>query len=204
MTNGNDARPGELRVTSAVWTVPNTLSALRLVMVPVFLWLVLAHHDVAALIVLMASGFTDYLDGKIARQYGLITRLGQTLDPIADRLYILSTLVGLAIREIIPWWLVVLLVARDLAVLAMAPKVRRERLPIPPVHFVGKAATFNLICGFPMVLLAVAVPSVSAVAEPLGWAFVWWGVGLYWFAGVIYAAQVLAMVRDKRLREQTA
>ena len=77
--------------TDRVLTVPNALSALRLVGVPVFLWLILAHHDGWALVLLMVSGFTDYLDGKIARRWNLVSRLGQLLDPVADRLYILAT-----------------------------------------------------------------------------------------------------------------
>lgn len=185
-------------VSNAVWTIPNALSALRLVGVPIFLWLILAEHDTAALIVLMASGVTDYLDGKIARRYGLISRLGQLLDPIADRLYIISTLFGLAVRSIIPWWLVVVLLARDVFVLALGPLLRRDRLPIPPVHFVGKAATFNLIYAFPLMLLGDGTGTLAEIARPIGWAFAWWGTGLYWIAGLMYAYQVRSMVRAAR------
>ena len=91
------------QVSNRVLTVPNALSALRLVGVPVFLWAILSERDGLAIVLLMASGLTDYLDGKIARTYGLVSRVGQLLDPIADRLYIVSTLIGLAWRDIIPW-----------------------------------------------------------------------------------------------------
>lgn len=201
---GSDARADEPQVSDAVWTIPNALSALRLVGVPVFLWLILSEHDTAALIVLMASGVTDYLDGKIARHYGLITRLGQVLDPMADRLYILSTLFGLAIRDILPWWLVALLVARDVGVFALAPVLRREKLPIPPVHFIGKAATFNLIYAFPLLLLGDGPGTLAQIAQPVGWAFAWWGTGLYWFAALLYLLQVRSMVRAHRAQERTA
>lgn len=197
---GSDARADEPPVTDAVWTLPNALSALRLLGVPIFLWLILTHHDTAALLVLMASGITDYLDGKIARHYGMISRLGQLLDPMADRLYILSTLIGLAIRDVIPWWLVVLLVARDLAVLALGPSLRREGLPIPPVHFIGKAATFNLIYAFPLLLLADGSGMLADLARPVGWAFAWWGTGLHWLAALLYFLQVRAMVAEHRAR----
>lgn len=203
MTNGSDARANEPQVTDAVWTLPNALSTLRLVGVPIFLWLILSHHDTAALLVLVASGITDYLDGKIARHYGLISRLGQLLDPMADRLYILSTLIGLAIRDVIPWWLVILLVVRDLGVLALGPLLRRENLPIPPVHFIGKAATFNLIYAFPLLLLADGSGWLADAALPIGWAFAWWGTGLHWFAALLYLLQVRSMVAQHRSRERT-
>lgn len=179
-------------------TVPNLLSALRVVGVPLFLWLILTRQDGWALLVLALSGVSDYLDGRIARHYGLTSRLGQYLDPIADRLYIASTLFGLAWREIIPWWLVLLLVARDAFIVGLYPAVRSYRLPVPPVHFIGKAATFNLLYAFPLVLLGAGESSLAAVVAPVGWAFVWWGAGLYWLGGIVYAVQVSDMVAQRR------
>lgn len=185
-----------------VWNVPNLLSMLRLVGVPIFLWAILTHQDLLALLVLMGSGITDYLDGKIARHYGLITTLGQYLDPIADRLYIASTLFGLAWREIIPWWLVVLLLARDAFILAMYPTVRTYRVPVPPVHYIGKAATFNLLYAFPLLLLGQFDGWLGAAALPVGWAFAWWGTGLYWLGAALYAWQVGVMVSRRRRQWQ--
>lgn len=179
-------------------TLPNALSVLRLVGVPVFLWLILAEHDGWALVVLMLSGVTDYLDGKIARTYNLVSKVGQYLDPIADRLYIASTLFGLAWREIIPWWLVLILIARDAFVAGMYPVVRSFRLPLPGVHYIGKAATFNLLYAFPLLLLGYGDNVVAMVAEPIGWAFVWWGTALYWLGALLYAWQLVSMVRQRR------
>ena len=133
-----------------IWTVPNLLSIGRLVGIPVFLWLMATDHRLWALWVLVASGITDYLDGKIARKWNLVTRLGQLLDPAADRLYILSTIVGTRLENLIPWWLVVVLLLREVMVFALGPTLRKHRLPIPPVHFIGKSATFCLIYGFPL------------------------------------------------------
>ena len=103
----------EQHVSDRVLTVPNALSAARLLGVPVFLWAILTERDGLALVLLFLAGLTDYLDGKIARKYDLVSRVGQLLDPVADRLYIVSTLLGLAWREIIPWWLVAVLFARE-------------------------------------------------------------------------------------------
>ncbi|HPB71765.1 MAG TPA: CDP-alcohol phosphatidyltransferase family protein [Phycicoccus sp.] len=181
-------------VSNRVWTLPNLLSGLRLLGVPVFLWAILNHHDGLALILLMASGITDYLDGKIARAYGLESRLGQLLDPIADRLYIVSTLLALAWRDIIPWWLVGVLFAREAFMLVVVLIARRHGWNGLPVHFVGKAATFNLLYAFPLLLLADGNGTVARIAQPLGWGFAWWGVVLYWVAGLLYAVQLRRLV----------
>jgi len=198
--------PGEL--SDRVWTVPNALSVLRLLGVPVFLYLVLvAERDGTAILLLMAAGATDWLDGKIARKYGLFTRLGQLLDPLADRLYILATLAGLVLRDGIPWWWAAGLVGRDV-VLAVTtlPYLRRHGYGPLPVHFLGKAATFNLLFAFPM-LLAALPDNDSLLAEvfrPLGWAFAAWGSVLYLWAGVLYALQVRQVVAAARAEERAA
>lgn len=185
------------------FNVPNLLSTLRLVGVPLFLWAILSDRDALAAVILMASGVSDYLDGKIARRFGLITELGAYLDPLADRLYIASTLFGLAWRDIVPWWLVLVLVARDLFVFGLYPVVRSYELPVPPVHFIGKAATFNLLCGFPLILLGQLDHWVAPIVLPVGWAFAWWGTGLYLLGAVIYAWQVSVMVSQRRRQWQT-
>lgn len=191
-------------VSNRIWTVPNALSLLRLLGVPLFFWLILAEYDWWALAVLMIAGFTDYLDGKLARMLGQTSKLGQMLDPAADRLYILATIFALAMRDIIPWWLVWILLARELFILCLGPILQRHRLPLPPVSFIGKSATFNLIYAFPLVLLGEQAGAVGDVARPLGWAFVWWGTALYWVAGIMYAVQVRQMVRDSRDAPQSA
>ena len=138
------------QVSDRVLTVPNALSAARLLGVPVFLWAILSERDGLALVLLFLAGLTDYLDGKIARKYGLVSRVGQLLDPVADRLYIASTLLGLAWREIIPWWLVGVLFARELFMVVVVLIAKRHGWLGLPVHFAGKAATFNLLYAFPL------------------------------------------------------
>lgn len=170
-----------------IWTIPNALSFLRLLGVPFFLWLVLVQHaDVAAFIVLVLAGVTDYLDGAIARATGQFSNLGALLDPLADRLYIAATLLGLALRSIIPWWLVVILVLRELMLLAVLPLLRRGGRVALPVTLVGKAATFCLLWGLPTLLLTTVGGTLGAIATVCGWAFSLWGTFLYWWAGVDY------------------
>jgi cardiolipin synthase len=192
---------GQVQVgtTDRILTLPNVLSMLRLVGVPVFLWAILAEHDAIALVTLMLSGISDYLDGKIARHYGLVSRVGELLDPLADRLYIATTLFGLAWREIIPWWLVAALVVRELLMAAVLMWVRRFGQVGLPVHFVGKAATFNLLYAFPLLLLGDGTGTFAAWALPIGWGFAWWGTALYWVAAAIYIVQARRFVATRRL-----
>jgi cardiolipin synthase (CMP-forming) len=185
-------------VTDRVLTLPNALSAARLLGVPVFLWLVLNEHDAAAVALLMVSGVTDWLDGKIARKWGQMSRLGQLLDPAADRLYILATLIGLTIRDVVPLWLTLGLVGRDVILAFFLPVLRRYGYGPLPVSFLGKAATFNLLSGFPLLLLGEGDSAVSQVAHAFGWAFAIWGTALYWWAGVLYVVQVRQVVGAAR------
>jgi cardiolipin synthase (CMP-forming) len=181
-----------------VVTLPNALSALRLALVPVFFWLVLSHRDGWALAVLFVSGWTDYFDGVLARRFNQVSRLGQLLDPAADRLYILATLVGLAWRGVVPWWLLALVVGRDVLLAFTIPLLARYGYGPLPVHFLGKAATFNLLYAFPLLLLAQIGGPVADVARVFGWAFAWWGTALYWWAGWLYVRQVRDVVSAAR------
>lgn len=172
-------------------TVPNVLSLVRIALVPVFLWLVLGPQlDVAALAVLVVSGITDYLDGKIARSLGQTSKLGAILDPVADRLYILAVVIGLGLRDIIPWWLAIILPLRDVFLFSLVPFLRTRGFSALPVHFLGKAATAGLLYAFPLLLLGDGTGVVADLANVFGWAFTIWGVGLYWWAGILYAFQL--------------
>jgi cardiolipin synthase len=183
--------------SNAIWTIPNIISFGRLLGVPLFLWLILGPQaDSWAFIVLVLAGISDWADGKIARATGQITRLGQLLDPLADRLYIAAALLGLAIREIIPWWLVFLLLAREVVLLAILPPLKKRGLVGLPVHFLGKAATFALLYAFPLLLLGDGTGWLAETARVFGWAFVIWGTGLYWYSAVLYIEQARRVIRD--------
>jgi cardiolipin synthase (CMP-forming) len=182
-----------------VLTIPNGLSVLRLFGVPLFLWLLLGPHaDGWALTVLALSGFTDWADGVLARRLNQASALGALLDPLADRLYILATLVGLVLRNIIPLWLAVAIVARD-AVLTVALAVLRRYGYAPfAVHYLGKAATFCLLYAFPLLLIGAHDGTVADVARPIAWAFTIWGTALYMWAGAVYLRQAGQLVRQAR------
>lgn len=176
--------------TDRVLTVPNLLSALRLLGVPLFLWLILGPQaDALAIVVLALAGFTDWLDGYLARKWHQISRVGQLLDPVADRLYILATLVGLLLRGIVPLWFVVLLVSRDVIMSVVLVVLKGRGVTGLPVHFLGKAATFCLLYAFPLLLLGDGTGWLADTAKVAGWAFAVWGTALYWWAAVLYIGQ---------------
>jgi cardiolipin synthase (CMP-forming) len=184
------------RAGRQVLTWPNLISVARLFGVPLFLYLLLvAQHDLAALVVLVVGGGTDWLDGWVARRLGQVSRLGALLDPIADRLYILATLLAFTVREIVPWPFTAALLAREAVLLVALAVLRRHGYGPPPVHFLGKTATFLLLAAFPVLLLAVAVPAVEVWAGAAGWALAWWGLVLYWLAGGWYLAQIAGLMR---------
>ena len=193
----SDQNVGE-QGSDRVWTVPNALSALRLLGVPLFLyWTLVTEQDGRAILLLMAAGISDYLDGKIARKFGQFSRLGQLLDPAADRLYILATLLALVARDGLPLWWALALIGRDLILACFLPVLRAHGFGPLPVHFLGKAATFNLLYAFPMLLAALPERDglLATVFRPLGWAFATWGSLLYLWAGVLYVVQVRQVVR---------
>ena len=191
--------------STRVLTVPNALSALRLAGVPLFLyWVLVTEQDGRAILLLMAAGISDYADGKIARKYGQFSRLGQLLDPAADRLYILATLIALVARDGLPWGFAVALIARDVVLACGLLLLRAHGYGPLPVNFLGKAATFNLLYAFPMLLAALPERQdwLATVFRPLAWAFTTWGTVLYWAAGIAYVIQVRRLVlADRRQRE---
>jgi cardiolipin synthase len=191
------ARAVPLYDTDRAWTLPNMLSFLRLAGAPLVLWLIVGPEaDGLAVLVLALGGFTDWLDGYLARAWHQTSRIGQMLDPIADRLYILAVLIGLALREIVPWWLVVLVVGRDVVIALLIPVLKTRGYSSLPVHFLGKAATFSLLYAFPLVLLGAGEEGWLQLAWVLGWAFAIWGTALYWYAGGLYVAQTVRLLRS--------
>jgi cardiolipin synthase len=182
-------------VSSRVLTVPNALSVVRLLLIPVFLALLITQQYVAALVTLVISSVTDFVDGYVARRFDQVSRVGQLLDPAADRLFIFSTLIGLAVRGFLPWWLVGVIVARDVLLLVLGVILAQHRYGPLPVHHLGKIGTFALLVAMPVLVLGAAFPSVDAWAQPIGWAAALWGVFLYWWAGVIYAIQTARLIR---------
>jgi CDP-diacylglycerol--glycerol-3-phosphate 3-phosphatidyltransferase len=177
-------------------TVPNALSGLRLALIPVFVYLLLVtHSDAWAVAVLMFSGASDWLDGKIARLMNQSSKLGEYLDPAVDRLYMVTVPIALGLRGMVPWWIIGILLARDILLAAELPLLRTRGITALPVIYVGKAATFALMSAFPLILLGQFNAQWSRVVLACGWAFLIWGMYMYLWSFVVYAVQVVLVLR---------
>ncbi|MEW5809815.1 MAG: CDP-alcohol phosphatidyltransferase family protein [Actinomycetota bacterium] len=189
---GDAPAPGD-----RVLTIPNVLSVLRLVLVPVFLVLLLVTHQTGwAVAVLMFSGVSDWADGKIARLFdNQSSRLGALLDPAVDRIYMVVTPVALALAGVVPWWIVITLLGRDAVLAATLPLLRSRGLTALPVTYIGKAATFALMSGLPLVLLGQGSAGWQPAVLAFGWGFVIWGLAMYLWSGVLYLIQVGMVAR---------
>jgi cardiolipin synthase len=192
-----------MKLSQELKSVPNMLSILRLLLVPVFLLLLVNDRFLWAIAVLAFASFTDWLDGFIARRFNQVTQLGKLLDPSADRLFILATLIGLTWHEIIPPWFALVIVTRDLLLLTGLPVLRRLGYKSLPVHFVGKAGTFALLYALPLLLMADVWTEAAWLIQPLAWAFAWWGIALYWLAGFVYLFQLRNLISRERQKSSS-
>lgn len=200
------AKPAAL--SDRVWTIPNLLSFARLAAIPLFVWLIVGPHaDLLALVLLTAAAATDWLDGWLARRYSQVTRLGQLLDPVADRLYVFALLIALLIRDIVPWWLALALVARDAYLATFLPVLRYYGYRPLQVNMVGKAGTLCLLVSFPMLLLTgglIDTGVLGTLTAAFAWAFVLWGLGLYWLSALLYTTQFVRLISAARRTHRAA
>ena len=180
-----------------VLTLPNLLSVVRLALIPVFVYLMLVTHTHSwAVAILMFSGFSDWADGKIARVLNQSSRLGVLLDPAVDRLYMITVPIVFALGGIAPWWFVHHAAGPRCGCWpATLPLLWSRGLSALPVSYVGKAATFALMSGFPLVLLGSSDALWSRIVGACGWAFLLWGLYMYLWAFVLYMVQMVLVMR---------
>ena len=184
-------------------TIPNALTFLRFLGIPLFLHLALnLEADGWAIAVLAVGGATDYFDGKLARAWGQTSRFGEIADPTIDRLYILAVLIALYLRDAVPLWLIATLLGRDLVLGLLSIWLSLTKRPLIEVTFLGKAATFNLLYAFPFLLLASGDSILSRFADSLAWAFAGWGVALYVLTGLSYFLGARRLIKDSKSENQ--
>jgi cardiolipin synthase len=195
-------------VRGRVLTAANLISMARLLGVPLFLYLFLVvgtpGATAAAVVVLAVGGTSDWIDGYVARRFGQVSRLGELLDPLADRLYILATVLAFTVRGVLPLAFTAALLLRELVLLVSLAVRRRYGYGPPPVHYLGKAATFILLFSFPVLLLADVSEAAAPVAHPAGWGLAWWGIVLYWLAAALYVREAVFLVRRRPDRAPAA
>lgn len=189
--------PATEQVSTRVFTIPNVISFIRLMAIPVFLFLVWTERDLAGFIVLVAAVLTDFVDGLVARRLNQVSKLGQFLDPLADRLFIAAAVVALMIRDVIPVWLVVAVMSRDALLGIGAVIMSRWGVGTLPVKWLGKWATFALLFSLPLFLLGAIVEPLGQVTNPVAWAVAISGTALYWWVGFWYLFDAVAIARTR-------
>lgn len=186
--------------SSRVWTLANAISVIRLMAIPVFLWLVIEDRLLPAFVLLVVAVLTDFVDGMIARRMNEITQLGQFLDPFADRLFIAATVIALAIQDVVPWWFVIAVMLRDALLGVGGLVMSRYGAGTLPVKWWGKVATFGLLFVLPLFLLSVMVSeyfsaSVGGVLMMVAWPIAVIAVVLYWVVGFSYLFDAIAIAK---------
>ncbi|MEU6860062.1 CDP-alcohol phosphatidyltransferase family protein [Glycomyces sp. NPDC046736] len=179
-----------------VWTWPNLVTAIRLLGIPLFCYLLLGtQYYWQAALVLAVGGGTDWVDGQMARRMNQVSKLGRLLDPFVDRLYILTALLTLTYIGLLPWLFTLAVLAREALLVSIVITLRWHGFAPPQVHFLGKAATTVVFTSFPVLVIAGLVSAADVWAKPLGWALAWWGLGLYWLAALVYLRQAAGLIR---------
>jgi cardiolipin synthase len=187
-----------VRDPKRILSLPNVISFLRLLTVPVFIWLFAAEHTNAAVVLYAIGAWTDFLDGYLARRLNSVTDLGKLLDPLADRIFIGALAVGLVITDVLPLWLALSIVARDVLLVAAFPFVDRRAVSRIPVTFAGKTATAALLAGLTLMAYAeTTFPALEAIDEA-GLGLVVFGAVLYWITAVQYAIEAFALMRSAK------
>ena len=193
-------------VSTRVWTLANVISVVRLMAIPVFLYLVIIDRLVIAFALLVVAVLTDFVDGMVARKMNQITKLGQFLDPFADRLFIAATAIALAIQDVVPWWFVVAVMLRDALLGVGGLVMSRYGHATLPVKWWGKVSTFGLLFVLPLFLLAAIVAfygsvSLAEVLVMIAWPIAIAAVVLYWIVGFSYLFDAIALAK-KATRER--
>jgi cardiolipin synthase len=181
--------------SSKVFTLANAVSVIRLMAIPVFLWLVIEDQLLIAFVLLVAAVLTDFVDGMIARRMNEITKLGQFLDPFADRLFIAATVIALAIQDVVPWWFVIAVMLRDALLGVGGLVMARYGAATLPVKWWGKVATFAMLFVLPLFLLGAIFPVVGEMTNLITWVLAIVTVVLYWVVGFSYLFDAIAIAK---------
>jgi cardiolipin synthase len=199
---GAGARPGQPLVhRDAVFTVPNILTVVRFLGVPLFIWLVLSEHKYgygALVLAVMAS--TDWVDGYIARRFNQMSNLGRVMDPIADRLSLIAVAVTLVIAGVVEWWYLVALLVPDAVLLALSLFYFHGH-PDLPVSRIGKIRTGLLLVGTPLLVLSKLQVPAADVYATVAWIFLGLGLLGHWIAAYNYVGAIIAKGRQLRAHD---
>ena len=179
-----------------ILTIPNGITGIRALAIPFFLLAYISWDNVLlALVILTVGAISDYVDGKVARALNQESALGAMLDPAIDRAYIAATVIALVIKDVVPLWMLLLLIGRDLWLALILAIKRRRGTGVFEVSFLGKTATFNLLYAFPFLLIA-GDSGIGQVFFIGGWGFAIWGLGLYLVTALQYTYVAFQELRE--------
>ena len=190
-----------------IWTVPNLISIVRLFLVPVFLWLLFGRdnrHGAAWLLAVL--GITDWVDGFVARRFNQGSTLGKIMDPVADRILLGVGVGALLIDRSVPWWIGVLVVAREILVSAATLLLAALGARRIDVQWAGKAGTFGCMVAFPLFLVSHSTAGWHRRGGFFGWIVVIPALCLSWYAAATYipiGRRALADGRAARTQHST-
>lgn len=184
------------QISNKIITVPNLISFVRLVAIPVFWWLVLGAEELAAATILFALiATTDWVDGYLARRLDQVTRLGKALDPVADRLLIASAIIVGLIASIVPAVIGITLIVREVYMALVTFAVVARRGGVLEVRWLGKLATFIVYSSIGWFYMA-AIPFLEFLTRPLAWAAGILGLILYWITAIQYTGDALRIMSE--------
>ncbi|MDQ0691815.1 CDP-alcohol phosphatidyltransferase family protein [Arthrobacter sp. W4I7] len=197
---GAGSRPGRPHVDhDRVFTIPNLLTVVRFMGVPLFIWLVLGQKQYAAgVVVLAVMAGTDWIDGYVARRFDQASKLGRVLDPIADRLALIAVAVTLVIAGVVHWLYLAALVIPDAILLALTLSFFGGH-PDLPVSVVGKVRTGLLLLGTPLLVLSRLDTGLSDELFVAAWIVLGLGLLGHWIAAYNYFWAILR--KGRRLHD---
>jgi len=182
-----------------LFNVPNTISLIRLALIPIFVWLVVTEEYGAAAILLGVIGATDWIDGYLARRLGQVTELGKFLDPLADRIAVAIAVVAGLIYGVLPLWFAWALIAREVAIGIGALYGWRHGVTKLDVRYIGKVATLLLYFSVSFFYAGegfdLSIFTVAAVLTGVP------GLALYYWVAVLYLGDMRAAIADRATQQ---
>ena len=178
---------GDASNEDQILTIPNVISLIRLLCLPLSLYLLFGQDDpLSASILLGALGGTDWVDGYIARHYHQVSNVGKILDPVADRLLFFVGIGGILVYGAVPVWFAVMVLIRELVVAVTTVVLAAMGARRVDVTWFGKAGTFALMVAFPMFLASEAAFQLADLARVLAWGFGLPGLVLSYVSWAMY------------------
>ena len=178
-----------------VWNVPNVLTMLRMLLIPVFVALYVAGHDKLALITFIVASLTDLLDGYIARKYNLITNFGKLMDPLADKLMVCTALICQGVQGIIPWWAIVIVMVKEVLMVIGASYMLKNNVVVYS-NMLGKTA----MCAFVAALVrSFFHAEFAALGYPVDTIILYIAVALTVLALIDYTRAAIKTLQAKKV-----